>query len=209
MSDTEYILAFQQLIMPIAYEFNPEIVLISAGFDAAIGDPLGGCKVTPEAFGLFTDWLTALANGRVILCLEGGYNVHSISYAMTMCTKSLLNDPLPPVILNGSKQLMSYLSCIETIQCCLNVQQRYWKNLVFNKKLPNSSGENNNEDFLSATLKNLNIINDDVQGAAGGSIRIDTEQPGPSKPKVKVKSLTEFLQENHEVLFKTYLLCLN
>lgn len=42
MGDAEYIAAFQQIIMPIAYQFNPELILISAGFDACIGDPLGG-----------------------------------------------------------------------------------------------------------------------------------------------------------------------
>lgn len=95
MGDLEYALAFQQLIMPIAYEFNPQLVLVSAGFDAAIGDPLGGCKVTPEGYGMLTHWLSALAGGKIVVCLEGGYNVNSISYAMTMCTKTLLGDPVP------------------------------------------------------------------------------------------------------------------
>lgn len=42
MGDAEYIAAFQQVVMPIAYQFNPELVLVSAGFDACIGDTLGG-----------------------------------------------------------------------------------------------------------------------------------------------------------------------
>jgi histone deacetylase 6 len=42
MGDKEYLAAFTQVVLPIAYEFNPELVLISAGFDACIGDPLGG-----------------------------------------------------------------------------------------------------------------------------------------------------------------------
>ena len=42
MGDPEYTAAFQQVIMPIAYQFNPELVLVSAGFDACIADPLGG-----------------------------------------------------------------------------------------------------------------------------------------------------------------------
>lgn len=206
MGDMEYAMIFQQLIMPIAYEFDPELVLVSAGFDAAIGDPLGGCKVTPEAYGLFTHWLSALANGRIIVCLEGGYNVNSISYAMTMCTKSLLGDPIPQLQLNGSvarTPSAAYLSCIETLQNCLSVQQRYWKSLAFNKRLPHAyTGENNNEDFLSATLKNLDITKDDVQGAAGGSNAVmldDSLEASGSKPKVKVKTLTEFLTENIEV----------
>ncbi|KAM7349007.1 histone deacetylase 6 isoform 4-T4 [Cochliomyia hominivorax] len=189
MGDLEYVMAFQHIIMPIAYEFDPELVLVSAGFDAAIGDPLGGCKVTPEAYGLFTHWLSSLANGRIIICLEGGYNVNSISYAMTMCTKSLLGDPTPAINLNGSASrppTVAYMSCMETLQNCIGVQQRYWKSLAFGKKLPQTSGENNNEDFLSATLQNLDITRDDVQGAAGGSHETDTNvslEASGSKPK--------------------------
>ena len=44
IGDTEYALAFYNIVLPIAYEFNPELVLVSAGFDAARGDPLGKCK---------------------------------------------------------------------------------------------------------------------------------------------------------------------
>lgn len=42
MGDTEYMSAMQSIILPVAYEFCPELVLVSAGFDAAVGDPLGG-----------------------------------------------------------------------------------------------------------------------------------------------------------------------
>lgn len=42
MGNTEYLTAFHQIVLPIAYQFAPELVLVSAGFDAAVGDPLGG-----------------------------------------------------------------------------------------------------------------------------------------------------------------------
>jgi len=42
MGDTEYLAAFTNIVLPIAYEYGPELVLVSAGFDAAQGDPLGG-----------------------------------------------------------------------------------------------------------------------------------------------------------------------
>ncbi|XP_023030911.1 histone deacetylase 6 isoform X2 [Drosophila willistoni] len=207
MGDMEYALAFQQLIMPIAYEFNPQLVLVSAGFDAAIGDPLGGCKVTPEGYGLFTHWLSALAGGKIIVCLEGGYNVNSISYAMTMCTKSLLGDPMPtPQFNNGSGDArkpptVAFQSCLETLQSCLEVQRHHWKSVDFvNRRLPAGQGvvsENNNEDFLAATLQQLSLSNDqDAQGAAGGAQ--GDQRPSGSKPKVKVKTLTEFMAENKE-----------
>lgn len=42
MGDAEYMSVMHSIILPVAYEFCPELVLVSAGFDAAIGDPLGG-----------------------------------------------------------------------------------------------------------------------------------------------------------------------
>ncbi|XP_012259593.2 histone deacetylase 6 isoform X2 [Athalia rosae] len=132
MGDPEYIAAFQQIVMPIAYQFNPELVLVSAGFDACIGDPLGGCTVSPEAYGHLTHWLSSLANGRVILSLEGGYNVNSISYATLMCTKALLGDPL--TVLEPQRAPCS--SAVNTINNVLRTQKQYWPNLMFQISLP-------------------------------------------------------------------------
>jgi histone deacetylase 6 len=63
--------AFHHIVLPIAREFGPELVFVSAGFDAAEGDAIGGCRVTPEGFAHMTALLLSLAGGRVILCLEG------------------------------------------------------------------------------------------------------------------------------------------
>nr|XP_012150675.1 PREDICTED: histone deacetylase 6 isoform X3 [Megachile rotundata] len=132
MGDTEYIAAFQQVVMPIAYQFNPELILVSAGFDACIGDPLGGCYVTPEMYGHLTHWLSSLANGRIILSLEGGYNINSVSHAMTICTKTLLGDPLP--ILESGQ--IPCTSAIHSINNVLKSLKQYWPNLMFNVCLP-------------------------------------------------------------------------
>ena len=132
MGDAEYIAAFQQVVMPIAYQFNPELILVSAGFDACIGDPLGGCLVTPEMYGHLTHWLSSLANGRVVLSLEGGYNINSISHAMAVCTKTLLGDPLPTLESNQ----IPCKSAIQSINNALKTQRQHWPNLLFNLSLP-------------------------------------------------------------------------
>lgn len=95
MGDPEYMAAFHHLVMPIAREFAPELVLVSAGFDAARGDPLGGFQVTPEGYAHLTHQLMSLAAGRVLIILEGGYNLTSISESMSMCTSMLLGDSPP------------------------------------------------------------------------------------------------------------------
>ncbi|KAL0187209.1 hypothetical protein M9458_018879, partial [Cirrhinus mrigala] len=90
MGDPEYMAAFHHIVMPIAREFAPDLVLVSAGFDAARGDPLGGYQVTPEGYAHLTHQLMSLAAGRVLVILEGGYNLTSIS-------DMLLGDSPPPL----------------------------------------------------------------------------------------------------------------
>ncbi|KAL4720985.1 hypothetical protein ACJJTC_009432 [Scirpophaga incertulas] len=132
MGDAEYLAAMTQIVMPVAAEFRPDIVLVSAGFDAAVNDPLGGCKVSPECFGRMTHLLRSLAGGRVILCLEGGYNITSTSYAMAMCTKALLGDPL----IHNYDPKPCHWSAVDTINNVIQTHKKYWKCLKFQLALP-------------------------------------------------------------------------
>lgn len=93
MGDTEYLLAFLTIVLPCAYEFNPDLVLVSSGFDAAIHDLLGSYKVSPTAYGHLIHHLLPLASGRLIACLEGGYNLESISESAAHVVSILLGDP--------------------------------------------------------------------------------------------------------------------
>ena len=72
-SDGDYMTAFRYVVLPIAKQWGPDLVIVSAGFDAAQGDPLGECCVTPHAYGHMTAMLAAVA--PVVLLLEGGYNL--------------------------------------------------------------------------------------------------------------------------------------
>jgi histone deacetylase 6 len=92
MGDAEYLAAFDRLLLPIAKAFRPDLVLVSAGFDAADGDLLGEMRVTPDGFGAMTKRLQALAGGRTVLALEGGYNFDAISASTAACLKRLLGD---------------------------------------------------------------------------------------------------------------------
>ncbi|RKP13557.1 hypothetical protein BJ684DRAFT_9889 [Piptocephalis cylindrospora] len=70
MMDSDYLLAFQTVIMPIAREFDPELVIVSAGFDSAHGDHLGGCHVSPRGYARMLTSLMTLAQGKVVVTLE-------------------------------------------------------------------------------------------------------------------------------------------
>ena len=53
--------------MPIAREFNPDFVIVSAGFDAAAGDPIGECELTTYGYSIMLQELMTLAGGRLPL----------------------------------------------------------------------------------------------------------------------------------------------
>lgn len=73
MADADYLAAYDLLLNPIIQQFNPQLVLISAGFDAVDQDLLGGCHVTPAGFAAMTERLLRHAGGKVAAVLEGGY----------------------------------------------------------------------------------------------------------------------------------------
>jgi acetoin utilization deacetylase AcuC-like enzyme len=77
--------AFRDFLLPEAKEFRPELVLISAGFDSRINDPLGQFTLEDEDFSELTRWLLDLAagtaQGRLISVLEGGYNLSGLASA--------------------------------------------------------------------------------------------------------------------------------
>jgi acetoin utilization deacetylase AcuC-like enzyme len=80
--DAEFAEAFTMVVEPIAHQFEPEFVLISAGFDAHLRDPLGGLQATEAGFDLMSRSLLRIAEqhagGRCAAILEGGYDLTAI-----------------------------------------------------------------------------------------------------------------------------------
>uniref|UniRef100_A0AAQ5Z444 Histone deacetylase n=1 Tax=Amphiprion ocellaris TaxID=80972 RepID=A0AAQ5Z444_AMPOC len=98
MGDVEYLTAFRSVVMPIAQQFSPDVVLVSAGFDAVEGhqSPLGGYNVSAKCFGQLSQLLMGLAGGRVVMALEGGHDLTAICDASEACVAALLGDPEQP-----------------------------------------------------------------------------------------------------------------
>nr|XP_042712354.1 histone deacetylase 9 isoform X3 [Chrysemys picta bellii] len=130
MGDVEYLTAFRTVIMPIANEFDPDIVLVSAGFDAVEGHdaPLGGYKVTAKCFGHLTQQLLKLAAGRVVLALEGGHDLTAICDASEACVNALLGnelEPLPEDMLHQTPNM----NAMASLQKATEIQSKYWKSV--------------------------------------------------------------------------------
>uniref|UniRef100_A0A2I3SAC5 Histone deacetylase 10 n=1 Tax=Pan troglodytes TaxID=9598 RepID=A0A2I3SAC5_PANTR len=125
MGNADYVAAFLHLLLPLAFEFDPELVLVSAGFDSAIGDPEGQMQATPECFAHLTQLLQVLAGGRVCAVLEGGYHLESLAESVCMTVQTLLGDPAPPL----SGPMVPCQSALESIQSARAAQAPHWKSL--------------------------------------------------------------------------------
>jgi acetoin utilization deacetylase AcuC-like enzyme len=80
--DAEFARAFDEVVIPIARQFAPDFVLVSAGFDCDGRDPLGGLDVTPAGIATMAHACRRLADetaaGRIVAVLEGGYDLDAI-----------------------------------------------------------------------------------------------------------------------------------
>uniref|UniRef100_A0A2K6G9X0 Histone deacetylase n=2 Tax=Propithecus coquereli TaxID=379532 RepID=A0A2K6G9X0_PROCO len=128
MGDTEYLAAFRTVVMPIASEFAPDVVLVSSGFDAVEGHPtpLGGYNLSAKCFGYLTKQLMALAGGRIVLALEGGHDLTAICDASEACVSALLGnelDPLPDKVL----QQRPNANAVRSMEKVMEIHSKYWR----------------------------------------------------------------------------------
>lgn len=94
VGNIEYAAAFSELILPLMIEIEPDLVLISSGFDAAKGDLLGDCELTPEMYYCMTKSIL-LGLGKdvpIVIALEGGYNVEVNCDCMEAVSLALLDE---------------------------------------------------------------------------------------------------------------------
>ncbi|XP_049670199.1 polyamine deacetylase HDAC10 isoform X1 [Accipiter gentilis] len=127
MGNADYLAAFFHVLLPMAFEFDPELVIVSSGYDSGIGDPEGQMNATPEVFAHLTHFVMQLANGKLCVILEGGYHLKSLSESVCMTVKTLLGDPVPQI----TGEMAPCLSAVESIQNVRAAHKSYWKWLMY------------------------------------------------------------------------------
>jgi acetoin utilization deacetylase AcuC-like enzyme len=97
--------AFEDVILPVIGQFRPDLVLVSAGFDAHERDPLAGMRLTTGAFGAMTGALRRAAEdccgGRIALVTEGGYDLRALAASLTAAVSALAESGEPSWPANG------------------------------------------------------------------------------------------------------------
>ncbi|MEI8004076.1 MAG: histone deacetylase [Methanothrix sp.] len=120
--DAGYLMAYREILLPIALEFKPDIVLVSAGHDPHKDDPLGGMRLTSEGFGGIAGMVKEIANtccqGRLAATLEGGYNLGAQAEAVVAEIKAFTGDV--PQIRGTDRNVAG------RIEEVIKIQSRYW-----------------------------------------------------------------------------------
>jgi acetoin utilization deacetylase AcuC-like enzyme len=128
--DADYELAYNTVAFPVLRQFRPELILVSAGFDALDGDPLAGMRVSVNEFARLTAAIVAIAdehcNGRVVVVTEGGYDLGGLASCLRAVCK----------VLNGETRLSELTAPTEsadsrrgraTVEAVMPGLRGYWQ----------------------------------------------------------------------------------
>ena len=100
VGDQGYMTVFQQLLFPAARLFRPELILVSAGYDAHWLDPLANMRLSITGYTRLLEQLLALADelchGRLVVALEGGYHIGALSHSVLSAVRLLIHSHQGP-----------------------------------------------------------------------------------------------------------------
>jgi acetoin utilization deacetylase AcuC-like enzyme len=127
-TDEDYLGIFQQILRPIAAEYKPEFILVSAGFDVYEGDPLGGMQITKQGFAAMAAELLDLAakfsEKRILCVLEGGYDLQGLQDGVEHVLYQLSGENSKPSIKPNISSTTD-----QELAPVIKTQKQYWKSV--------------------------------------------------------------------------------
>ncbi|XP_023516037.1 histone deacetylase 5 [Cucurbita pepo subsp. pepo] len=180
--DADYLAVWDHILLPVAKEYNPDMIIVSAGFDAAVGDPLGGCCVTPYGYSIMLEKLMNLGQGKIVLALEGGYNLDSIATSTLACAELLVDGRT----MNNSSETCPFESTWRVIQAVRRELSPFWPMLsdelpdnLTSKKVPVPevllSSSDSEDEASDSRLKSLEEI---LQGITLSRVEVKEDSQG-------------------------------
>ena len=131
--DAEYMQIFEDILEPIAMEYKPDIVFVSAGFDIYYQDPLGGMQVTPEGFAnlakIVLEFARETCKGKVVFVLEGGYHLDGLRDSVKDVLKTMRGDILAGGRDENIRKGVDHRMMDAIIKKVKEAQKPFWKNL--------------------------------------------------------------------------------
>ena len=125
LDDAGYLALYERIVAPITRQYQPQLLLVSAGFDAHVNDPLAGMRMTQRGFAKLCALMKEIAHrhceGRLALMLEGGYDLAGLSHSVRACVE----------VLAGCRKAEDVGPCDAAAQAIIDAlaqaQQPYWR----------------------------------------------------------------------------------
>ena len=125
--DEDFAQIFERVLLPIGRQFQPDLLLVSAGFDIYYEDPLGAMLVTPKGFARLTRFLLQLAEevcqGRLLLTLEGGYHLEGLRLSVL----AVINELMGNSSLRPEERQPDGRPNLAVVDKVWSIQKNYWK----------------------------------------------------------------------------------
>lgn len=128
VGDCEYIYIFERMIYPVLKEFGPEMIMVSCGFDCLLYDQVGQFHVTQNALSMMLFQIRNKITSKILVVLEGGYNLKTIPIAAECLLRVLLGDFYP-------NKANKYLIAFDIMKKHLNLSELFLKNLDENLEI--------------------------------------------------------------------------
>jgi len=129
--DDAFVKIFRRILWPVAMEFKPELVILSAGFDIYFKDPLGGMRVTPDGFAALIRIVLNIADrccqGRLVAALEGGYHIQGLTQSVKKVLEEMLDESHVPEEKLAALEQMDNANADRLIQQVALAINPYWK----------------------------------------------------------------------------------
>ena len=123
ITDRDYVYAFKTIVLPILSQYKPDIILVACGFDSANGDPLGKIMLTPASYYWMTKKLMEVCP-KMVISLEGGYNLKVIPTCTEQCIKGLLGEAVS--IDKDYENTLPSEGCADTVHKVKATLGKYW-----------------------------------------------------------------------------------
>ncbi len=130
--DRNFAAIFKEIIVPITRQYNPDFIIISAGFDTYYGDPLGTMAVTEQGFACMARQLLDLANeiceGRLLVALEGGYNLQGLRDGVLAVLAEMSENQACPGKVDAEtlQEIVDSGREVAVIEQVRNIAKSYW-----------------------------------------------------------------------------------
>ncbi len=127
-TDQDFARIMDEFVAPVARLYRPECIMVSAGYDTHVSDPLGSMAVTTTGFAYMTkamvDLAAELCDGRLVLALEGGYNLHGLADGVLASLHEMAGQGgLAPEAFTALSQAKRPLASLDA---ALSVAKKYW-----------------------------------------------------------------------------------